>query len=167
VAHAKDFVPTTRTISTVGRVATWCPYVRAERPPHAAIAAPAKAAAWSHAPLGSGRARPLRLFPARLAAPCGAPLPEGEAGPLGAQPLPRRMPKLVISDGADSTAFASAGTWSNSTFVSGATASGKTPAEAAAMADDMFGRYEARVAADPSQHAMDYVHSYLHVAKGE
>jgi pyruvate kinase len=77
------------------------------------------------------------------------------------------MPKLVISDGADSTAFASAGTWSNSTFVSGATASGKTPVEAAAMADDMFGRYEARVAADPSQHAMDYVHSYLHVAKGE
>ena len=57
------------------------------------------------------------------------------------------------------------GTWSNSTFVSGATAGGKTAAEAAAMADDMFGRYEARVAADPSQHAMDYVHSYLHVAK--
>ena len=56
-------------------------------------------------------------------------------------------------------------TWSNSTFVSGATASGKSPAEAAAMVDDMFDRYAARVAADPSQHAMDYVHSYLHAAK--
>ena len=26
-------------------------------------------------------------------------------------------------------------------------------------------RYEARVASDPAQHAMDYVHSYLHVSK--
>lgn len=34
------------------------------------------------------------------------------------------------------------------------------------MVDEMFGRYATRVAADPSQHAMDYVHSYLHVAKG-
>jgi len=35
------------------------------------------------------------------------------------------------------------------------------------MVDEMFGRYATRVAADPSQHAMDYVHSYLYVAKGE
>ena len=56
-------------------------------------------------------------------------------------------------------------TWSNSTFVSGAEACGKSPAEAAAMADDMFSRYEARVAAAPADHAMDYTHSYLHITK--
>ena len=51
-------------------------------------------------------------------------------------------------------------TWSNSTFVAGAVASGHAPAEAAAMADEMFARYEARVAEDPNNHARDYVHSY-------
>jgi len=29
----------------------------------------------------------------------------------------------------------------------------------------MFARYEVRVAEDPSRHAMDYVHSYLHMSK--
>ena len=56
-------------------------------------------------------------------------------------------------------------TWSNSTFVAGAVASGHAPAEAAAMADEMFARYEARVAEDPGNHAMDYVHSYFHASK--
>ena len=56
-------------------------------------------------------------------------------------------------------------TWSNSTFVAGAVASGHAPAEAAAMADEMFARYEARVAEDPNNHAMDYVHSYFHASK--
>lgn len=56
-------------------------------------------------------------------------------------------------------------TWSNSTFVSGALACGRSPAEAAALADEMFARYEARVAADPDNHAMDYVHSYLHMSR--
>jgi len=56
-------------------------------------------------------------------------------------------------------------TWSNSTFVAGALACGHSPAEAAAIADEMFARYEARVAADPDNHAMDYVHSYFHASK--
>ena len=34
-----------------------------------------------------------------------------------------------------------------------------------AMADEMFARYEARVAEDPNNHAMDYVHSYFHASK--
>ena len=33
------------------------------------------------------------------------------------------------------------------------------------MADEMFARYEARVAEDPGNHAMDYVHSYFHASK--
>ena len=58
-------------------------------------------------------------------------------------------------------------TWSNSTFVTGATSTGIAPAEADAMVDEMFRRYEARVALAPEEHAMDYVHSYLHVAKAD
>lgn len=56
-------------------------------------------------------------------------------------------------------------TWSNSTFVSGATRAGRSPGEAAAMADDMFAKYVDLVAEDPAQHAMDYVHSYAHAEK--
>ena len=56
-------------------------------------------------------------------------------------------------------------TWSNSTFVSGAEVCGHSPEVAAGMADEMFARYEARVAAAPGDHAMDYTHSYLHIAK--
>lgn len=56
-------------------------------------------------------------------------------------------------------------TWSNSTFVSGATATGIAQPEADAMAEDMFQRYIARVAEAPAEHAMDYVHSYLHIGK--
>lgn len=56
-------------------------------------------------------------------------------------------------------------TWSNSTFVSGALACGHSAADAAALADTMFARYEALVAEAPQDHAMDYVHSYLHVGK--
>ena len=33
------------------------------------------------------------------------------------------------------------------------------------MAEDMFQRYIARVAEAPAEHAMDYVHSYLHIGK--
>lgn len=58
-------------------------------------------------------------------------------------------------------------TWSNSTFVTGATSSGVPQAEADAMVDEMFRRYEARVALAPEEHAMDYVHSYLHVTKAD
>ena len=75
-----------------------------------------------------------------------------------------------LADGGDAAAAAArfvptTRTWSNSTFVSGAEACGKSPAEAAAMADDMFSRYEARVAAAPADHAMDYTLSYLHIIK--
>ena len=56
-------------------------------------------------------------------------------------------------------------TWSNSTFVSGATQAGRSPGEAAAMADDMLAKYVDLVAEDPAQHAMDYVHSYAHAEK--
>ena len=45
------------------------------------------------------------------------------------------------------------------------TANAVLKAEAAAMADEMFARYEARVAEDPGNHAMDYVHSYFHASK--
>ena len=40
-------------------------------------------------------------------------------------------------------------------------------AEADAMVDEMFARYTARVALAPEEHAMDYVHSYLHASKGD
>ena len=56
-------------------------------------------------------------------------------------------------------------TWSNSTFVSGAMATGVSQAAADEMVDEMFQLYAARVAAAPTEHAMDYVHSYLHMAK--
>lgn len=56
-------------------------------------------------------------------------------------------------------------TWSNSTFVSGALACGHSQQKAEALADEMFDRFEARVAADPANYAMDYVHSYFHAAK--
>ena len=58
-------------------------------------------------------------------------------------------------------------TWSNSTFVSGAMATGISQPVADEMVDDMFAKYAARVAAAPADHAMDYVHSYLHISKGE
>ena len=58
-------------------------------------------------------------------------------------------------------------TWSNSTFVTGATSTGIAQAEADAMVDEMFARYTARVALAPEEHAMDYVHSYLHASKGD
>ncbi len=49
--------------------------------------------------------------------------------------------------------------------MSGATRAGRSPGEAAAMADDMFAKYVDLVAEDPAQHAMDYVHSYAHAEK--
>jgi hypothetical protein len=58
-------------------------------------------------------------------------------------------------------------TWSNSTFVSGAVKAGVPEREAAVLTDELFARYTARVAAAPADHAMDYVHSYVQVAKEE
>ena len=76
------------------------------------------------------------------------------------------------ADGGDAAAAAArfvptTRTWSNSTFVTGATNTGIAPAEADAMVDEMFARYTARVALAPEEHAMDYVHSYLHASKGD
>jgi len=56
-------------------------------------------------------------------------------------------------------------TWSNSTFVAGATAAGASDAEARALVDALFDRYVDRVAENPADHAMDYVHSYLRAEK--
>lgn len=56
-------------------------------------------------------------------------------------------------------------TWSNSTFESGATSMGVAPEAAAEMADEMFHKYVERVAKAPQDHAMDYVHSYLHIER--
>jgi hypothetical protein len=55
-------------------------------------------------------------------------------------------------------------TWSNSTFLAGVSAS-RAPQEQAALVDALFGAYEQRVAAAPSDHAMDYVHAYVHFEK--
>ena len=55
-------------------------------------------------------------------------------------------------------------TWSNSVFLSGLNAS-RSLEEREAIVDEMYGRYEAEVAKDPSLHAMDYVHSYIMVDK--
>jgi len=57
-------------------------------------------------------------------------------------------------------------TWSNSTFASGLDARTRSAAERAALVEMLFERYAQRVAAAPAEHAMDYVHAYLHLAKG-
>lgn len=41
----------------------------------------------------------------------------------------------------------------------------RAPEEAAALAEELFQRYERHVAADPAKHGMDYVHSYLCMSK--
>mmetsp|Transcript_6788 Transcript_6788/g.15027 ORF Transcript_6788/g.15027 Transcript_6788/m.15027 type:complete len:382 (-) Transcript_6788:349-1494(-) len=55
-------------------------------------------------------------------------------------------------------------TWSNSTFTSGLSAE-RPAAEKAALADELFQRYEQEVAAAPELHGMDYVHCYMHIEK--
>ncbi len=50
--------------------------------------------------------------------------------------------------------------WSEATFLGGL-APGRDAAERQAIMDDFYGRYQARVAASPQGHAMDYVHCYL------
>lgn len=56
-------------------------------------------------------------------------------------------------------------TWSNSTFLSGLDATRRGAAERDALVDALFERYTELVAAEPDGHAMDYVHSYIHLAK--
>ena len=51
-------------------------------------------------------------------------------------------------------------TWSNSTFEAGLDDS-RSAEEKSALVDALFEEYEIRVAANPDDHAMDYVHSYL------
>lgn len=50
--------------------------------------------------------------------------------------------------------------WSEPTFAKGLSDK-RPPSERAAILDELFGRYERMVAADPKGHAMDYVHIYL------
>merc|ERR1711907_132941 len=57
--------------------------------------------------------------------------------------------------------------WSNSTFLAGLLRGGTRGAEdREQLVNTLFGEYEARVAADPNAHAMDYVHSYSVFEKG-
>ena len=65
---------------------------------------------------------------------------------------------------ADDVAFAKAyiptlRSWSEPVFVTGL--ANRAPDERARLVDEFYGRYEAAVAADPTGHAMDYVHCYL------
>eukprot|EP00793_Prasinoderma_coloniale_P003682 PRCOL_00003058-RA len=55
-------------------------------------------------------------------------------------------------------------TWSNSTFANALDAT-RPAEERAAIVDRMFGMYEARVAANPEEYHMDYVHCYLVVER--
>ena len=55
-------------------------------------------------------------------------------------------------------------TWSNSTFIAGLSDE-RSPEEKDALVDELFSVYQARVAENPAEHAMDYVHSYLRVVK--
>ena len=54
-------------------------------------------------------------------------------------------------------------TWSNSTFLAGV--GGRPEEERHRLVDELFRRYEARVAAAPADHAMDYTHAYVHAEK--
>ena len=44
-------------------------------------------------------------------------------------------------------------------------ATGIPQAKADEMVEEMFQKYIARIAEAPAEHAMDYVHSYLHIVK--
>jgi hypothetical protein len=54
--------------------------------------------------------------------------------------------------------------WSEPVFINGLGAS-RDPDEKAAIVDEFYRRYEARVAASPGGHGMDYVHIYLVIRK--
>ena len=56
--------------------------------------------------------------------------------------------------------------WSEPTFVNGLSNS-RSSAEKAEIIDKFYGSYQARVAAQPDGHAMDYVHVYLVCTKAE
>jgi len=55
-------------------------------------------------------------------------------------------------------------TWSNSSYLGGLSET-RPLAEKNAIVDELFDRYAAEVAKDPSRHAMDYVHCYLVIEK--
>lgn len=55
--------------------------------------------------------------------------------------------------------------WSNSTFLSALDAEHREAEERTALVDELYGRYERRIAADPKHHTMDYVHAYIHFEK--
>jgi len=55
-------------------------------------------------------------------------------------------------------------TWSNSSYLGGLSDS-RSGAEKSRIVDELFDRYVAEVAKDPTRHAMDYVHCYLVIEK--
>lgn len=55
--------------------------------------------------------------------------------------------------------------WSNSTFLSALDAGLRSAEERAALVDELYKRYEGKIAAEPEHHAMDYVHAYIHFEK--
>lgn len=74
-----------------------------------------------------------------------------------------------LSEGGDAKAHAkrfipTTRTWSNSTYLS-ALGDHRSAEEKEAIVDEFFGRYEAEVAADPDNHAMDFVHGYIVLEK--
>ena len=54
--------------------------------------------------------------------------------------------------------------WSEPTFANGLSGA-RSPEECAEIIDEFYGRYRAKVAANPKGHAMDYVHVYLVAGK--
>jgi hypothetical protein len=55
-------------------------------------------------------------------------------------------------------------TWSNSVFASGLDDS-RSPAEKVKLVDELFSRWEKKVAQDPNEYHMDYVHTYAVIEK--
>lgn len=75
-----------------------------------------------------------------------------------------------LATGGDATAHArrfvpTTRTWSNSTFASGLDASVRSGEEIEQLVERLYSTYTDMVAAAPADHAMDYVHSYIHLAK--
>lgn len=105
----------------------------------------------------------------QFTAPLTAPGPVRAAG-LALEHVETRVVRCPFADAfengayADAAAFAAAyiptlRSWSEPVFA--AALAGRPAPERAALVDAFYGRYEADVAADPTGHAMDYVHCYL------
>ena len=56
-------------------------------------------------------------------------------------------------------------TWSNSSFLTALDSNTRTEAERKALVDELYGRYEDAIAADPEKNHMDYAHHYIVMEK--